>query len=61
MVESVDTRDLKSLGYCSCVGSSPTPGTTHIYKPIVIQLIAMGFSFLGSPYVAQHNDTLILG
>ena len=27
MVESVDTRDLKSLGYCSCVGSSPTPGT----------------------------------
>ena len=29
MVESVDTRDLKSLGYCSCVGSSPTPGTAE--------------------------------
>ncbi len=27
MVESVDTRDLKSLGHCGCVGSSPTPGT----------------------------------
>ena len=27
MVELVDTRDLKSLGYCSRVGSSPTPGT----------------------------------
>ena len=24
----VDTRDLKSLGYCFRVGSSPTPGTT---------------------------------
>ena len=27
MVESVDTRDLKSLGHCGCVGSSPTPST----------------------------------
>ena len=27
MVESVDTRDLKSLGYCSCAGSSPAPST----------------------------------
>ena len=27
VVELVDTRDLKSLGYCSRVGSSPTPGT----------------------------------
>ena len=23
----VDTKDLKSFGYCSCVGSSPTSGT----------------------------------
>ena len=23
----VDTRDLKSLGHCDCVGSSPTRGT----------------------------------
>ena len=28
MVESVDTRDLKSLGHCGRVGSSPTSGTT---------------------------------
>ena len=27
MVESVDTRDLKSLGHCGRVGSSPTSGT----------------------------------
>ena len=27
MVESVDTRDLKSLGYCSCAGSSPASST----------------------------------
>ena len=30
MVESVDTRDLKSLGHCGCVGSSPTPSTTAL-------------------------------
>ena len=29
MVESVDTRDLKSLGHCGRVGSSPTSGTTE--------------------------------
>ena len=27
MVESVDTRDLKSLGHCGCAGSSPAPST----------------------------------
>ena len=27
MVESVDTRDLKSLGYCGCAGSSPASST----------------------------------
>ena len=27
MVESVDTRDLKSLGHIGCTGSSPVPGT----------------------------------
>ena len=27
MVESVDTKDLKSFGYCSCAGSSPASGT----------------------------------
>ena len=29
MVESVDTRDLKSLGHCGRVGSSPTSGTIN--------------------------------
>ena len=28
----VDTRDLKSLGHYGCVGSSPTFGTSFIYK-----------------------------
>ena len=28
LVELVDTRDLKSLGYCIRVGSSPTGATT---------------------------------
>ena len=27
MVESVDTKDLKSFGYCSCAGSSPASST----------------------------------
>ena len=27
MVESVDTRDLKSLGHCGCAGSSPASST----------------------------------
>ena len=38
MVESVDTRDLKSLGHCGCVGSSPTPstgqGTSQAKSPV---------------------------
>ena len=29
MVESVDTRDLKSLGHCGCAGSSPASSTTN--------------------------------
>ncbi len=29
MVESVDTRDLKSLGHIGCTGSSPVPGTNE--------------------------------
>ena len=47
MVESVDTRDLKSLGYCSCVGSSPTPGTDKTIKSPgtdkTIKLIALPY------------------
>ena len=30
MVESVDTKDLKSFGYCSCAGSSPASSTKKI-------------------------------
>lgn len=30
MVESVDTKDLKSFGHCGCAGSSPAPGTTFL-------------------------------
>ena len=30
MVESVDTRDLKSLGHCGCAGSSPASSTKKI-------------------------------
>ena len=29
MVESVDTRDLKSLGHCGCAGSSPASSTRN--------------------------------
>ena len=28
VVESVDTRDLKSRGHCGCAGSSPASSTT---------------------------------
>ena len=37
----VDTRDLKSLGYCSCAGSSPARGT-HLRK---------GFAFVAGPFL----------
>ena len=30
MVESVDTRDLKSLGHCGCAGSSPASSTENL-------------------------------
>ena len=33
MVESVDTKDLKSFGYCSCAGSSPASGTKQHSSP----------------------------
>ena len=32
MVEWVDTRDLKSLDYCSRAGSSPASGTKKIIE-----------------------------
>ena len=32
MVESVDTKDLKSFGYCSCAGSSPASSTKDLMR-----------------------------
>ena len=32
MVESVDTKDLKSFGYCSCAGSSPASSTKKVFE-----------------------------
>ena len=37
MVESVDTKDLKSFGYCSCAGSSPASSTVDFAE--VAQLV----------------------
>ena len=41
MVESVDTRDLKSLGHCGRVGSSPTSGTNDcVDNHLIINTVA---------------------
>ena len=32
MVESVDTKDLKSFGYCSWAGSSPASSTKKVFE-----------------------------
>ena len=40
MVESVDTKDLKSFGYCSCAGSSPASSTEFFrHNAEVAQLV----------------------
>ena len=40
-MESVDTKDLKSFGYCSCAGSSPASGTKqHSPAPHVLFAVA---------------------
>ena len=36
MVESVDTRDLKSLGHCGCAGSSPASSTKYNANCLII-------------------------
>ena len=46
MVESVDTRDLKSLGYCSCAGSSPALGTKSLECLIIVILIDVKHFFV---------------
>ena len=49
MVESVDTRDLKSLGHCGCAGSSPA-SSTKIYRQIIdFNCLAIFFVF-SSPH-----------
>ena len=46
MVESVDTRDLKSLGHCGRVGSSPTSGTNNwVDNQLIINPIAYLYWF----------------
>ena len=49
MVESVDTRDLKSLGHCGRVGSSPTSGTNIADNHLIIGNIFLWFHILFAP------------
>ena len=51
----VDTGDLKSPGHCDRAGSSPAPGTTHLYgtiaklvRPQPAKLLFAGSSPAGS-------------
>ena len=58
MVESVDTRDLKSLGYCGCAGSSPASSTRVILYRLQIKMLQAFFFLLlklfrGSPNVSS--------
>ena len=46
MVESVDTRDLKSLGHCGCVGSSPTPSTETMQLKHCKSITCSAFAFI---------------
>ncbi len=46
MVESVDTRDLKSLGHCGCGGSSPPSSTFTFLISLANQLICEGLFFI---------------
>ena len=41
MVESVDTKDLKSFGYCSCAGSSPAPGTNKALQAFRLAMLLL--------------------
>ena len=51
MVESVDTKDLKSFGHCGCAGSSPASSTwlksrkSLIYETFLLSLSNMGILF----------------
>ena len=53
----VDTRDLKSLSYCSCAGSSPASGTlTLIHYPISVGRGFMRGIRFRDP---EHKDTRV--
>ena len=60
MVESVDTRDLKSLGHCGCAGSSPASSTG---KMLCKSMIYGAFSFLyaGLDLFLLHSVYAFLG
>ena len=57
MVESVDTKDLKSFGYCSCAGSSPASGTKqHSPAPHRSIRSCVRSNFLQAPNnIHQHH------
>ena len=68
-MELVDTRDLKSLGYCSHAGSSPVGGTKYLSGGMVDTLV-LGANILGcmgsSPIlgtmeklIIEHNSVVL--
>ena len=56
MVESVDTRDLKSLGHCGCAGSSPASSTRKI--AIIWMINGCDFCFI---YLHHICTTELMG
>ena len=59
MVESVDTRDLKSLGPKGCVGSSPTPGTIFNSSPASCSATCGTCCFMSLPANASRSNLIL--
>ena len=59
VVESVDTRDLKSRGHCGCAGSSPASSTTWNKKPVESN-ISTGFLFQRHFLFIFKNQVIVL-
>ncbi len=59
MVESVDTRDLKSLGPKGCVGSSPTPGTVFNSSPASCSATCGTCCFMSLPANASRSNLIL--
>ena len=57
MVESVDTRDLKSLGHCGCAGSSPASSTKKNRKMLINSYLRFSFCII-APHLhhRQHSN-----